>query len=344
MEHVSERLHTADTLGSTHAERSPEHEKGRDDRDSELGYVQERHEPRRSRAAAPVDPAHAAREQVKENSGREVQAHLLEVERSAKQHGPEHLVPASDCGDGMQRQTERDGIVLEVAVVDQDRGGCCERQDDATKHATLPRRGILRCASPFGTLEDVRERKTGGEKHGDVEREHLWRPPATRRCVNACRDAGERTGECPSHRHAHVRFVGCGLVSARRVQRHRRRVERRRERAARERHVRGQRRVVEPPVSARRAAARQNPRKGARAPTPRETTRERSALEVVIRRVAVPIADRKLPRHLHPVALRFVVTVHGRCGLPRVRMERHEVAHRGGDQEREGAHFLMRAN
>ena len=48
MEHVSERLHTADTLGSTHAERSPEHEKGRDDRDSELGYVQERHEPRSS--------------------------------------------------------------------------------------------------------------------------------------------------------------------------------------------------------------------------------------------------------------------------------------------------------
>ena len=174
MEHVSERLHTADTLGSTHAERSPEHEKGRDDRDSELGYVQERREPRRSRAAAPVDPAHAAREQVKENSGREVQAHLLEVERSAKQHGPEHLVPASDCGDGMQRQTERDGIVLEVAVVDQDRGGCRERQHDATKHATLPRSGgILRGASPFRTLEDVRERKTGSEKHGDVEREHL---------------------------------------------------------------------------------------------------------------------------------------------------------------------------
>ena len=79
-------------------------------------------------------------------------------------------------------------------------------------------------------------------------------------------DAGRGgTGGKRHHRHAHVRFVGCGLVSARRVQCHRRRVERRRQRAARERYVRGQRRVVEAPVPARAARPRFKFRAKARA-------------------------------------------------------------------------------
>jgi hypothetical protein len=63
----------------------------------------------------------AAREEVKEESGRHVERHVLEAEREGEEDARGDLAPAH-CDErhgSPQRERERDAIVLKVAVVDE---------------------------------------------------------------------------------------------------------------------------------------------------------------------------------------------------------------------------------
>lgn len=74
-------------------------------------------------APAPAGSAKADAEHVAEEGGRIVQAHLLKVERQAEEHGRSHERAASDKRLSAESETERDTVVLEVAVIDEPERG-----------------------------------------------------------------------------------------------------------------------------------------------------------------------------------------------------------------------------